>query len=169
MKAQASLEMVVGLIILLVVAGVVIGLVLHFLNKDNIKTPDLSIKEFLSACESYCNDVNSIEYCKYYYSSDDWDKNGIKNEMTSVGTYEWPTCENRVYCFLVSPCERLGSGMKTIENCKNILCQTYLEKYDGNVQYANEDLFDTIDIGSICDVSTIEEKENWYQVFDDGC
>ena len=44
--AQASLEMVVGLIILLVVAGVVIGLVIHFINRENLPDPPIDITKF---------------------------------------------------------------------------------------------------------------------------
>ena len=131
MKAQASLEMVVGLIILLVVAGVVISLVIHFINPERMPDPreKLSINDFLANCETYCEDHNSVDYCREYYSRGDWDKDGEKDELIKVGKHDWVTCEDRIYCFLVKPCERFGSGgLDTMDKCKRVLCQTYMEK-----------------------------------------
>lgn len=172
MKAQASLEMVVGLIILLVVAGVVISLVIHYINPQRMPNPSeqLSVRAFLENCETYCKDVQSIQYCKYYYPGDDWNKNGVKNELIKLGIYEWPTCEKRVYCFLAYPCEdRFGTGLASIERCKKILCQTYLEKYEGDTVKANKALRDAVDV-SVCDFSGVPADDNWYEkIFAPGC
>jgi len=172
-KAQASLEMVIGLIILLVVAAVVISLVLYFLRKENIPNPreELSIRSFLDKCESMCKDMTSLDFCKYYYEGNDWNKNGIKNEIVKVGKYEWPTCEDRVYCFLVVPCEdRFGSGLNAIDKCRRLLCQTYLEKYGGDVELANQALLDDINFSPACNLENVPSADNWYQrVFSNAC
>ena len=172
MKGQASLEMVVGLIILLVVAGVVIGLVIHYINPKHMPSPGekLSITEFLTNCESYCKDMNSLEYCRSYYPGSDWDKNGVRHEIVEVGKYNWATCEDRVYCFLVEPCEdRFGSGLNVMEKCRKLLCQTYLEKY-GDLETANKALWDDINFPAVCDMSSVPPEDNWYErVFAQGC
>ena len=166
MKAQASLEMVVGLIILLVVAAVVIGLVLHYITPTSMPNPSEQIekRKFLENCETYCQS-DLIEYCRYYYPGDDWDKDGIKHELIEVGQYKWPTCEDRVYCFLVSPCDKVGSGLNAIKRCRELLCGTYLEKYSGDVTLANESLWDDINFPNVCDLSSIEgTPDDWYQI-----
>lgn len=177
-KAQASLEMVVGLIILLVVAGVVIGLVLHFIRPDVFPNPGQTISKntFLDECNNFCENGDYVQYCKHYYGdsnkdmSQDWNENGVKNEMIPVGNMEWQTCENRIYCFLIKPCDKLGNGgIESIEKCRTILCQTYMEKYN-NAQTATAALNDKIDAGSVCDFTGVTGSDNWYETaFGVGC
>jgi len=177
-KAQASLEMVIGLVILLVVAAVVISLVIYYINPKKIPNPsqELSVRAFLSKCEEYCQDTSTNAYCTYYYPDNDWDKNGVKYEVVKVGKYNWPTCEDRVYCFLAVPCEdRFGSGMAAIEKCKEIICQTYLEKYN-DVGLASEALLNDIKFSDKCSLDDAESKklikpeDNWYKaIFKSGC
>jgi hypothetical protein len=178
MKAQASLEMVVGLIILLVVAAVVISLILYFINPQKMPDPGttLSVREFNNRCTDYCNDINSLDYCKYYYPGTDWNKNGLKNEIVRVGKYEWPACEDRIYCFLVVPCEdRFGMGIDASKKCRDLLCQTYKEKYGGVVLDATSALNDDVNFSPNCDEITFTSsvgigKDNWYkEVFEAGC
>jgi hypothetical protein len=173
MKGQFSLEMVVGLIILLVVAGVVISLVLFYVNPKRMPSPteQLSIQEFKSKCESLCSDTTTNDYCTYYYPGEDWDKDGIKYNITKVGKYEWPTCEDRVYCFLVVPCEdRFGIGINAIEKCRQVLCQAYIEKFN-DVKLANASLWDNINFSTKCSImGKVIPSDNWYErVFSKGC
>lgn len=165
MKAQASLEMVVGLIILLVVAAVVISLILYFINPKKLPNPGqtLSVREFETKCQEYCNEASSIEYCRYYWSGNDWNKNDIKYETVHVGKYEWSTCEDRVYCFLDVPCEdRFGMGNTAIQKCKDLLCQTYMEKYN-NAGDATNAVKDDISFSSSCNLDSVSVGENWYK------
>jgi len=172
MRGQFSLEMVVGLIILLVVAGVVIGLVLFYISPQKMPKPgeEIGIRTFLSKCENYCLDQNSLDYCRYYYEGNDWNRNGVKYEVIGVGKHGWLTCEDRVFCFLVVPCEdRFGSGLEALKKCKNILCQTYIEKY-GNVEKATEALLRDISFSTKCNLNNVPDEENWFvQVFKKGC
>jgi len=189
-KAQASLEMVIGLVILLVVAAVVISLVINYISPSRVPNPkeELSIKSFIEKCREYCLDTSTNDYCTYYYPGDDWNKNGKKCEIVRVGDYAWPACEDRVYCFLVVPCEeRFGSGWNAINKCKELLCQAYTEKY-GDINLASEALRSTIQFSSEsctkgqmgqisqCNLTEAESKglirpeENWYRkVFEGGC
>ncbi len=175
-KAQASLEMVVGLIVLLVVAGVVISLVLHYINPKRIPNPNeqMDVRAFLDKCEEFCEDRTTLKYCTYYYPGRDWNKNGKKDELIKVGDYNWYACEDRIYCFLVVPCEkRFGSGKKAIETCKELLCQTYNEKY-GDLSYCDKALNYTIKVSSsttcVKKYNALPDEEKWWnEIFEKGC
>lgn len=185
MKAQASLEMVVGLIILLVVAGVVIGLVLHFIKPSSLPNTGEQINKqsFLTNCQSYCDDTTSngaVNYCKYYWGSEetgtltpkDWNGNGVKNEMITVGM--WVTCEDKIYCFLIQPCDKFGDGGKaTLQKCKRLLCQYYESKYgtdENGIAMATRAVHDAVD-ASQCDFSGLADVDNWYAAggFENSC
>ena len=175
MKAQASLEMVVGLIILLVVAGVVISLVLHFIKPENIPSQEnvMKLRDFQSKCEEYCKDYDSIEYCRYY-ATVDWDKNAEPSDLLTNPTPGefWPTCEKRLYCFLAFPCkDRFGSGgLDTLAKCKKLLCQHYENKYGDNTDKISEALLDDINFEG-CAYEMLPDEENWFIAgqFEDGC
>lgn len=180
MKAQASLEMVVGLIILLVVAGVVISLVIHYISPKNMPNAGDAIKknQFLQNCEDYCKDTNSVDYCRYYWGSEaresgsvthlDWNGDGEVNGIVNMGKFQWAICEDRIFCFLAVPCDRFGSGgLDTLEKCKRMLCQTYKEKYGDDVKATNA-LKDAVDVEP-CDMISVDDDDNWYaKVFEDA-
>lgn len=175
-KGQASLEMVIGLIILLVVAGVVISLVLFFMKPESIEkvTGNIEWEEFIQKCKLKCEEENYAEYCKLYWSGD-YEKNEIYPELIKVGKYEWYACEDRIYCFLVEPCKKLGSGRELIEECKRILCHTFIEKYNDNDAATNA-LLSTI---KVSEKETCKDEyqntvgniqgEDWYNIFEGGC
>ncbi len=164
--AQMSLEMVIGFIILLVVAGVVIGLVFTNLTPNQVPTKKMELAQmnFKNKCNALCTDTNSIEYCRYYFEGGenkglDWNGNGIRKELLSVGEVTtWAACEDRIYCFFAVPCDRFGEN--PIKGCADALCNTYLRKYKGDVSDSNEAVFDKIKNGS-CSLPA-EEKNNWF-------
>lgn len=174
MRAQASLETVVGLIILLVVAGVVISLVIYYINPEKMPQTGKQLEKtaFLTECESYCKDMSSIEYCRYYFEGD-WNKDGLSHQIIKIGKYNWQTCEDRIYCFLVSPCEdRFGTGLAIMSKCKSILCQAYMEKYNDPTlsieerqELANTAIQDDIDVARVCDMSGVPEMDRWFDTF----
>jgi len=176
-KGQLSLETIIMLVVLLVLAGAIISLILYYLKPGVISTPQqtLAKRDFLSKCENYCNDPKSLDYCTYYFQGDDWDGDGIKYNIIQVGKYRWYACEDRVYCFLVVPCEdRFGSGLEAIKKCKELLCQTLLDKYDGDRKLATQALYNIVGFSSKCSdrkfASSVPETENWYEtVFGEGC
>jgi len=164
--AHMSLEVVIGFVILLVVSAVVIGLIFTNINSNPLPTKDteLSQMSFKNKCKTLCADTNSIEYCRYYFRGNknkvfDWDGNGIERESISIGNIiTWEACEDRIYCFLVVPCERFGSN--PIKGCADALCNAYLQKYEGDVLEANEAVFDKIKKGS-CSLPA-NKKDNWF-------
>ena len=172
-KAQASLEMVIGLIILLVVAAVVISLVLYYITPKKFPNPQdqLSQKQFLIDCEAKCNDLTTSDYCSTIYPGEDYNKDGINNDDIQVGEYKWWTCEKRVYCFLVQPCDRFGKGVSIMQRCKQILCQRFMEKYNNVRADATAELTRFVNFMSTttppgpCDATVSRfaaATENWY-------
>jgi len=170
MKSQITLETIIMLVVLLVLAGVMITLILTTLKPPSSPEKILSKQEFLSKCESYCNDPEkAAEYCRLYWNGRDWNQNNIPSELIQVGAYNWYACEDRIYCFLVQPCERLGSGAELLQKCKDLLCGMYLDKYeDSNI--ATQKLKSDINFSNKCRFSNIPEYENWYKkFFEKGC
>jgi hypothetical protein len=163
-KGQMSLEMVIGLVILLVVAGVVISLLLQQFSDPgpDIENP-MEIREFLAECERLCEDKD-IEYCNYYYEGNDWDNNGIGNELIKIGDQKWDVCEDRVYCFFVQPCKK-RFGDQPIKGCAQALCNNYKQKYNGNLTLASiavlRDIVSTTDPECKSALNKIPHYDNW--------
>jgi hypothetical protein len=170
MKSQVTLETIIMLVVLLVLAGVMITLILTTLKPPASPEKVLSKQEFLSQCENYCNDPGKVvEYCRLYWNGNDWNGNKVSYELIQVGAYNWYTCEDRIYCFLVQPCDRLGSGLDLIKRCKDILCGIYLDKY-GDANLATQHLLQDIGFSNKCTLSTLSPEENWYdKIFKGGC
>ena len=170
MKAQLTLETIIMLVVLLVLAGVMITLILSTLKPPAAPERVLSKQEFLSQCENYCNDPEKqVEYCRLYWKGRDWNQNNIPSELIQVGSYNWYACEDRIYCFLVQPCERLGTGLELLQRCKELLCGIYLDKY-GDSTIATQKLKIDIGFSKTCGFSNVPEYENWYKkVFESGC
>ena len=105
-KGQKSLELIIGLLILLVVAAVVINIFLSYVSPEKLPSkPDeeLETRRAKTTCADLCNSYqasgdksNAIEYCTKKFPPVDW--NGDKNlGGTKMGI--WDVCEDAVYCF----------------------------------------------------------------------
>jgi hypothetical protein len=128
-RGQASLEMVVGLIILLVVAGVVIGFVMTTMNKGNMEqVTGGPAGKFMDNCKAFCETKDYMSYCtatmKGITGSTDWNRDNQESGLVKDKVSVWDFCEDRVYCFLVSECSTM-----TTEGCRNYMCQQYEKKY----------------------------------------
>jgi len=171
-KGDKSLEMIIGLMILLVVAAVVIKLFLNYVNPEKVpSTPDqeLAVRSFVSDCEALCikaQNGKSLEYCTTYFEGNDWNNNGIPNEIVSVGAkVMWDVCEDRVYCFHVYDCS-WATGKIGMEECRNLLCEAGREKY-GDDESASDYVMGLIQEGS-CNTASLDPKERWiYSKFAD--
>ncbi|MFB6088606.1 MAG: hypothetical protein ABEK36_02385 [Candidatus Aenigmatarchaeota archaeon] len=172
-KGQMSLEMIIGLVILLVVAAVVINIFITKVNLDQIGGPpekQLEKREFISNCESYCKEYRnkgSLKYCKEHYKGADWNMNEKEGELIEVGPdASWQVCEDRVYCFHAVPCD-WDTGELTMSDCKALLCQVYSEKYRGNLTMATKALKDDIRMSEnpVCkqELNQIPIMDNWYK------
>ncbi|MCK4729958.1 MAG: hypothetical protein KAT28_01425 [Candidatus Aenigmarchaeota archaeon] len=164
--ANMSLETIVGFIILLVVAGVIISMILTRISPDSLPYKEIEMQQmdFKNKCDALCTATSSLDYCRSYFEGGadgtDWDGNGGKNELISIGDYvTWDVCEERIYCFSMVSCDR-RFGSSPAKGCASALCQAYLDKYKGNVIKANEAVLDKVKPGNCQLPSDIED--NWF-------
>jgi hypothetical protein len=171
MKAQLTLETIIMLVVLLVLAGVMITLILTTLKPPTQPKQAISKQEFLSMCEEYCNDPEkTLKYCSTYWDGNDWNGNRVPNELIKFDETKLYGCEDRVYCFLVKPCDRLGTGINLIRRCKEIICGTYLDLYeDPNI--ATQHLKNDVSFSNKCSLASVAPEDNWYERagFEEGC
>ncbi len=168
-KGQMSLETIVGFIILLVVAGVIISMILTRIGTDSLPYKEIEMQqmEFKNKCDALCTESSSLDYCRYYFEGGadgtDWDGNGGKNELISIGEYvTWDVCEERIYCFSMVPCDR-RFGSVPAKGCASALCQAYLDKYKGDVTKANAAVHDKVKPGNCRLPANIED--NWFEQY----
>jgi len=171
MKAQITLETIIMLVVLLVLAGVMISLILTTLKPPTSPEKVLSKQEFLAQCENYCNDPEKVvDYCRLYWNGNDWNGNKISYETIQVGEYRWYACEDRIYCFLVKPCDRLGTGLDLLKRCRDVLCGIYINKHEGDINLAQRALQNDVGFSNKCNFGSIPQEENWYKrIFEKGC
>jgi len=163
MKGQMSLEMVIGLLILLVVAAVVINLFLG--NIKGISTvkdyqSDLDYRKFKTNCEGYCKEGSEgalVAYCSEKLKSKDLNKNGIV-DLLQTASGVWKMCEDGIYCFLIAPCER-ESGDIGAKECRQILCKAWVDALDSPSK-ATCKINELIPSVGTCKITDI--YENWY-------
>lgn len=130
-KGQKSLEMIIGLVILLVVAAVVISMFLNIFQEPQIGQQTVERQKIEQTCSSLCQDWQessgraslsaAIEYCQrtFVFDSDD---DGTTREIAGSGFNSY--CENGVHCFNVQTCE---AGFETLDyqKCRQLMCEYY--------------------------------------------
>jgi len=179
MKGQKSLEMIVGLVILLVVAAVVINIFINYVSTEKlpVKPEDsLEAQNAETTCQNLCaryentgKTVDAFEYCTKRFVPIDWNRNS-KIDLTKIGV--WDVCEDAVYCIHLKPCE-WRTGALTMHDCQMIVCQQYLEKYaiEPNAdELATQAMLDDMisgENGTVCSLPT--GPDNWHtSYFDNG-
>lgn len=172
MKAQMSLEMVIGLLILLVVAAVVINLFLN--NTKNIGIQQykqsLQYRNFVANCQSLCADYQSsgtlaaaAKFCFTKLTGDtDLNRNGKVDAFLS-DTKLLNVCEDGLYCFHVSTCQNDQGNQIDWPDCRQILCNAYYQVYQ-DYSLANTKVKSIFANGiGLC---TLPQGEaNWYQCY----
>ncbi|OYT57880.1 MAG: hypothetical protein B6U68_01205 [Candidatus Aenigmarchaeota archaeon ex4484_14] len=167
-KGQKSLEMIVGMIILLVVAGVIINMFMKTMGNapTGLDPKQQELNKIISNCNQWCGGASSgdlgskIDYCSHQFSLVGEGEVAERREGIK------PYCEDSIYCFLVHDC-KLANGQKlTAKRCKQILCQKFKSDYlagDSNEvaarDYASDKITRLIKKGS-CDLG--EGVDNWY-------
>lgn len=181
-----SLEMIIGLLILLVVAFTIIRLFLGNITVlENIKdvTKTTTFRNFRSKCEQYCSDflssgnpASGVKYC-----SEKLYKVGTSNSVGTKGvvdvvkpedmeaTEALPICEDGIYCFHVTPCES-EEGSVEWADCKSILCNYFYKSYK-DMAKASQKVKETMDGGPGTCALPKDPTENWYlrDFGDDPC
>jgi hypothetical protein len=133
-KGQKSLEMIIGLVILLVVAGVVISTFLNqFQDTPGSQYEDtLQQEEISRTCQSKCSaykntdagvrsQTAAIDYCT---STFNYDSDGDGTLTETAGRLYNSYCEDGVKCFNVHTCE-VGQETLNAERCKEVMQNYY--------------------------------------------
>ena len=179
-KGQKSLEMIVGMIILLVVAGVVINMFMKTMGgaPTGLDPKQAELNRISSSCNQWCGGYSSgdlaagVDYCSHKFTLVGEGEVAERREGIK------PYCEDSIYCFLIHDC-KLASGQKlTASRCKQLLCQKFRADYLAGkpneaaaTSYASDKVTQLIKKGT-CDLG--ERVDNWYtwvfeaQQTDDG-
>jgi hypothetical protein len=178
LKGQKSLEMIIGLIMLLVVAAVVIGIFLNYFVEsgqlDKLRggaQSKVEMQQFISNCEKLCNDflnsgnpTQASAFCEEHRELDlDGDKTVTIAEAT---TKKYRVCEKKVYCFMVYDCKLPKGNKLDWQKCRDVECSVYMDLYDGNRNKAYMALLENIDPGT-CKLPA-ETSLNWWDKFGYG-
>lgn len=170
-KGQMSLEMIIGLLILLVVAVVVIRIFLTNIQNVNKPGGDMQTRidelGFVSQCENLCNDYlanpTRAALAKYCYTKltkiNDLDKDGRVSSFTAA-TKVLPICEDGVYCFHVKEC-KTDHGPIDWKDCREVVCEAYVDVY-GSKEAANSKVAELFKLGTC---KGIADKDNWVKLY----
>jgi hypothetical protein len=177
MKGQLTLETIIMLVVLLVLAGVMITLILTTLKPPTGFKKPLSKQQFLQECQNFCQEKKFAEYCSYYWNGNDWNEDNSPSEVIKVsdGNNDWLACEDRIYCFLVTTCDDLGYGGYKIEACVDHIYNSNLMKFMGDTQKTKDATLATYSFSPLCSESklhamvistsatTKKPEIDWYQ------
>jgi len=179
-KAQMSLEMIIGLLILLVVAVVVINIFLTQMKKTetfNSFDKTLEYNKYKSDCESYCNQfINKgelaygVQFCTHRLFKEGSTKLMKKGVVDKIElskefplTKGYPVCEDAIYCFHITSCESIDW-----EDCPQILCRYYYNTYKDRPDIsdpwskADEKVKEIMPNGGSC---KLPDDENWWKIY----
>ncbi|MBS3055353.1 MAG: hypothetical protein J4452_02600 [Candidatus Aenigmarchaeota archaeon] len=164
MKGQMSLEMIIGLLILLVVAFVVIRL---FLNQTSglgglsDVRKSLQYGEFKQGCDQLCKEGNIVKWCSTKLTGDtDLNRNGRIDSIDSEGLLGFKACENAIYCMNMFPCVT-DNGKLIPQDCVQTLCSAYYQSYQ-DVTKANQKVKQIFPDQGTCNLKT---DENWFTYY----
>ena len=149
LKAQMSLEMIIGLLILVIVAAVVIRTFLSSITGiEDLKTfkETADYRAFQQKCLSFCREYSSsgnlgiaVAFCTTRLFPE-----GTRNKIGKPGDVDiipsdttrnadvfllrpWRVCEDAIFCFHLFDCSEYATI--TMEDCRKILCEYYSERY----------------------------------------
>lgn len=174
-KGQMSLEMIIGLLILLVVAVVVIRMFLSSMNPD-VVTPNEELERlgFYSKCESLCSKYKSTgtraNLAKFCYTrlegEPDLNGNGLIDQIPA-DTKIFDICEDMIYCFHITEC-KTDAGVIDWSDCRDVVCEAVRRDYD---IYNDAELDSTVKNRYFPGVGSCELKNdnnNWWQMYFGG-
>ncbi|MEM5792921.1 MAG: hypothetical protein QXY45_00990 [Candidatus Aenigmatarchaeota archaeon] len=174
-KAQMSLEMIIGLLILLVVAVVVIRIFLKGMSQNPQDQFEQTLKDmnFIGECDRLCNEYKNsgtrAALAKFCYTkmtgNPDLNKNG-KIDKLKAKTKLLEICEDSVYCFHMTTCET-DAGIIDWSDCRDAVCNEYIEIYTSAgygdaLDRANRKVSSLFSLGSC---TGIGDEENWMKLF----
>ena len=162
-----SLEMIIGLLILLVVAFVIIRM---FLTQTGGITSikdvrqSLQYSEFKQGCDQLCKEGNIIKWCSTKLTGDtDLNRNQKIDGIDSESLLGFKACEDAVYCMNMFKC-MTDTGKVTPEDCKQTLCSGYFESYQSTAK-ANQKVMEIFPGAGHCSLKT---DQNWWTYYGFG-
>lgn len=162
-----SLEMIIGLLILLVVAFVVIRL---FLNQTSglggltDVRKSLQYGEFKQGCDQLCKEGNLVKWCSTKMTGDtDLNRNGRVDPVDSEGLLGFKACEDQMYCMNMFPCST-DNGKETPQDCLQTMCAQYMQSY-GDITKANQKVRQVFPSSGTC---VLKPDENWWTYYNFG-
>jgi len=167
MKGQMSLEMIIGLLILLVVAFVVIRLFLTqtsgLQGLKDVKQ-SLAYQEFKTGCDQLCKEGNIRKWCSRKLTGDtDLNRNQRIDAIESESLAGFKACEDALYCVNMFTC-MTDTGKITPKDCLLTLCSAYYESY-GDISKANQKVSEIFPSAGGCKLAI---DENWWTYYGFG-
>ena len=131
MKGQKSLQMIIGMVMLLVVAGVTISMFINVFQEPDLGESTQERQEIQNQCAERCNSWKqasgdnslsaALEYCTAKFERD-VDGDGSTTDIAGSGYNSY--CEDGVKCFNIHTCE-IGQQTLNAERCKQIMTNYY--------------------------------------------
>lgn len=178
-KGQMSLEMVIGLLILLVVAAVVIKIFLGSVNNissiNDLKSAQ-AYQDFKNGCTTLCDQYKSIsgglaaraaaaKYCEQKFTGTAGLSQSILNKPIESDTKAGiSVCPDGIYCFMAQECDTPDGVAIDWSDCKTILCQAYYDSY-GDYGKASAKVMQLIPNQGSC---TLPSDTNWFTLYGFG-
>ncbi|MBL7170048.1 MAG: hypothetical protein ISS48_03440 [Candidatus Aenigmarchaeota archaeon] len=170
-KAQMSLEMIIGLLILLVVAVVVIRIFLKGMEGASDIGAEKKLKEmgFYADCESLCSRYLSTgsratlaNFCTKKISID-IDGDGITDKFKAQTRF-LDICEDSIYCFHMVKCE---TDYEVIDwdDCRAVVCQAYEDVYPEETQSGGKVDQKVAELFTLGSCKDIPDDENWLKLY----
>ena len=172
-KGQKSLEMIIGLVILLVVASVVISMFLNIFQEPEIGQDTVELQEIQQECQSKCQDWQNsedesslsaaLDYCQSTFEHD-FNGDGTTSDVAGNGFNSY--CEDGVHCFNVHTCD---AGYDTLDYqlCRQLQCEYYTkinnDAFDPQAQQNVHEHIGTIyqqNVGS-CDLANLQDQAGY--------
>jgi hypothetical protein len=184
-KGQKSLEMIIGLVILLVVAAVVISLFLDVFQQPSVGQDTVAKEKITNECTKMCDNWKQLsgtksrsaakKYCtkNFVYDAND---DGNTRQVVEQGYDSY--CEDGVHCFNIHSCQSSRQELD-YEKCAELLCDYFendleadpVARIEAHFVPGASDSNDNTNIGS-CDLAGLEGPggaiTTWYTEYFQG-
>jgi hypothetical protein len=132
MKGQKSLQMIIGMVMLLVVAGVTISMFLNVFQEPDLGENTQERQEIQNQCAERCNSWKeasgdnslsaALEYCTAKFERD-VDGDGSTTDIAGSGYNSY--CQDGIHCFNEYSCEQGVNEVLNAQKCRQIMCEYY--------------------------------------------
>jgi hypothetical protein len=138
--------MIIGMVMLLVVAGVTISMFLNVFQTPNLGESTKEKQEIQTQCQSSCSDWKeasgrnalsaALEYCTTRFTRD-VDGDGTVTDIAGSGYNSY--CQDGIHCFNVHTCEQGINEVLNAKKCRMLMCEYYTTVGGDNYSRAAEE------------------------------